>query len=579
VGFNDTAFDVPMLHACLAGLETDQLMACVQHLIVGENGAGTRPAEFYKYPCPGGHAGKLANFDVDHVDLIALTPLGPGLKTCAGRLHAARMADLPFPPGATLSPEQVQVLRWYWCNDLENTRLLWKSHAAAIALREEISAKYNTDVRSKSDPQIAEAIIRTEIKRRTGRQRIERATIIPWRSFQYQPPAYVRYESPTLQWVLDFVRRQVFVVDQHGSPMMPAELASLKLEIGGASYQMGIGGLHSQEKRCIHIADDTCEISDNDVTSYYPNMILKQGMYPPNVGPEFLAVYQDVVNTRVAAKRAGDKGTAETLKIVANGTFGKMGERNGYSVVYYPEMMIQTTLGGQLSLLMLIERLELAGVPVISANTDGIIVKCHKALCGVRDEVMRQWERDTGLELESKQYKAVYSRDVNNYIALLYKPEKGDETPYKHAKAVGAYRKTIGVYPLKWNPTCEVCQEALIEYLATGTPIEDYVRACTDMRKFVEVKKVTGGGVKDGEYLGKVVRWYYSTECPGEIVYAKTGYAVARTEGARPCMDLPAQLPADLDYDYYVQRAVGMLADFSPKVRKSASEGIAIAAE
>lgn len=573
VGFNDTAFDLPMLHAVLDGMDTDILWTCVHQLIVGEDGRGTRPGDFYK-------ARRLTRMlDIDHIDLIALTPLGPGLKTCAGRLHAPRMADLPFAPGSTLSPEQVQVLRWYWYNDLQNTKLLHDSHGAAIALREQMSAKYNVDVRSKSDPQIAEQVIRKEITTRTGRKYIPRATIVPWRSFTYQPPAYLRFESPTLQWVLDFVCRQQFVIDQHGSPMMPAELAKLKLEIGNATYQMGIGGLHSQEKRCVHIAGDDYEISDNDVTSYYPSLIIQQGMYPPNVGPEFSAVFRGIVETRVAAKKSGDKGTAETLKIVANGTFGKTGERDGYSVVYYPEMMIQVTVTGQLSLLLLIERLELAGIPVISANTDGIIVKCPKALCTRRDEIMAQWERDTGLGLESKQYAAVYSRDVNNYVALLTKPEKGDTTPYRHAKAVGCYRKTIDVYPLKWNPTCEVCQEALIEYLATGRPIEDYVRSCTDMRKFVEVKNVTGGGVKDGVYLGKAVRWYYSTECPGEIVYAKNGYAVARTEGARPCMDLPETLPPDLDFAYYVERAMAMLGDFEPKKKKSASEGIAIAAQ
>ncbi|KKS65278.1 MAG: hypothetical protein UV34_C0020G0001, partial [Parcubacteria group bacterium GW2011_GWB1_42_6] len=40
--------------------------------------------------------------------------------------------------------------------------------------------------------------------------------------------------------------------------------------------------------------------------------------------------------------------------------------------------MIQVTITGQLALLMLIERLELCGVPVISANTDGLVVECPR---------------------------------------------------------------------------------------------------------------------------------------------------------------------------------------------------------
>ena len=561
VGFNDTLFDVPMLMATLVGYETDILMDCVKQIIHGEDGMGTKPAQFYRDR-------RLTPFTVDNIDLIALTPLGPGLKTCAGRLHAPRMADLPFPVEKVLSPQQIAILRWYWSNDLQNTQLLYESHKTAIQLREVLTRDYGVDVRSKSDPQIAEQVIRKEIQDRTGRRYIQRAQIVPWRSFRYKAPSYLQYSSSTMRWVLDFIKQQDFVVDDHGSVTMPPGLEKLDVRIGEMTYRMGIGGLHSQEKRVVHRSDENYEITDNDVTSYYPAMMIKQQMYPPNVGPEFLQVFTGIVDRRVRAKRAGDKATAETLKIVANGTFGKTLERQGYSVVYYPEMGIQTTVGGQLSLLLLIERLELAGIPVVSANTDGVTVKCPTALLGTRDAIMAQWEQDAGLSLESVRYKALYTRDVNNYIAFLHEPSTKDPTPYRWAKAKGTYAKTIDVYPMKVNPTCEICAEALIDFLATGRPVEDSVRSCTDIRRFIQMRTVTGGAVKDGVYLGKAVRWYYSTEVEGEIIYAKNGNSVAKTTGARPCMVLPDSLPADLDYQYYVDRSLAMLDDFVPKQAK-----------
>lgn len=571
VGFNDTAFDVPMVMAVLAGFDTVQLMACVNYLINGKEGASAgfgrqrvRPADFYKDM-------NIQPFAVDNIDLIALTPLGPGLKTCAGRMHTPRMADLPFPVGQCLSGPQVQVLRWYWVNDLFNTHTLYTSHKTAIELREVMTREYAVDVRSKSDPQIAEQVIRKEIMRITRQKYIQRAKIVPWRSFKYVAPSYLKFASPTMQWVLDFVCRQDFLVDDGGSPVMPPELDGLNVNIAGSVYRMGVGGLHSQEKRAVHFSDDVYELKDVDVTSYYPQLIIQQGMFPPNVGPEFLHVFTRIVERRVAAKRAGDKATAETLKIVANGTFGKTGERGGFSVVYYPEMMIQVTVTGQLSLLLLIERLELAGVSVVSANTDGIVTKCPRQLCEKRDAIMAQWEADTGLTLEGKIYKALYSRDVNNYVAVYDKPAKeppslyGDPSPFAHAKAIGAYRRTVDVYPLKWNPTCEVCGEALILYLALGTPVADTVRACKDFRKFVQMRTVKGGAVKGQEYLGKAIRWYYSTQVEGDIIVASSGHSVPMTTGARPCMVLPTKLPDDLDYDYYVERTLAMLDDFFPK--------------
>lgn len=560
VDFNGTAYDLPMIMAVLDGYTPARLMAASDELIHGgEYGNGLRPYEFYR-------TRKLKPVFVDHIDLRELTPLGPSLKICAGRIHAPRMADLPFPAGTALSPDQITILRWYWVNDLANTEGLYHKHKTAIELREVLSKEYGVDVRSKSDPQIAEEVIKTEIRRITGQKWLAKAKIEPGRRFKYRPPSYLQYKSATMQWVLEFIRGQEFVVAHDGTPTESKEMSDLSFQIGNSVYQMGIGGLHSKEKKVIHLADENYEITDNDVTSYYPALILQQGMYPPNIGPAFLQVFKKIVDRRIAAKRAGDKATAETLKIVVNGTFGKTGERGGHSVVYYPDMMIQVTLSGQLALLMLIEWLELSGIEVISANTDGIMVKCPRNLIPLKDEIMREWQRVTELELESKGYKGVYSRDINNYIAMLEKPDPKETDGFRFAKTIGAYRKILGVYPLKWNPTCDICAEAVVAFLAVGTPVDETIKQCTDFRKFIEVRRVTGGAVKNGEYLGKAIRWYYAIGEEGAIINAKNGYDVPRSQGAKPCMTLPQGMPPDIDFEYYVNRALKILdKDFVPK--------------
>lgn len=558
IGFNDQAFDIPMVHAILAGCGTEQLMQYVNLLILGdENGQTVRAKQFYK------KTGVPEAFPVNSIDLIEVNPLSPGLKILAGRIHAARMADLPFKAGTNLTDDQKIVLKYYWVNDLDNTQHLYEKHKTAIELREILTAEYGVDVRSKSDPQIAEAVIRAEMTRLTGQRYFKRAEIQPGRMFKYVPPRYVSFKTPTMQWVMNLIPHLDFVVDMQGSPTMPEKLAGLDIPIGDSVYRMGIGGLHSKEKKSVHVAGDRYELSDNDVTSYYPSLIIQQGMYPPNIGPAFLEVFTKIYHRRIAAKKSGDKATAETLKIVLNGTFGKTGERGGWSVVYYPEMMIQVTLSGQLSLLMLVEALELEGISVISANTDGIVVKCPIELVERKNEIMREWESRTGLELEAKKYKAIYSRDVNNYVALYDKPDDKEKGAYRFAKAIGAYRKTLDVYPMKWNPTCDVCSEAVIQYLYDGTPIEETIGLEKDIRKFIEVRRVNGGACLDGEYFGKAVRWYYAKGVEGEIINAKNGHSVPRSKGARPCMTLPQEIPDDLDFEYYFERAHGMLADLA----------------
>jgi hypothetical protein len=61
------------------------------------------------------------------------------------------------------------------------------------------------------------------------------------------------------------------------------------------------------------------------------------------------------------------------------------------------------------------------------------------------------------------------------------------------------------------------------------------------------------------EELGKTVRWYYSTQAPGPIVYARNGNNVGGSYGARPCMVLPSTLPDDIDHAWYVRTAEQML--------------------
>ena len=55
-------------------------------------------------------------------------------------------------------------------NDLQKTQSLYEKNKTAIELRYLLTAEYGVDVRSKSDPQIAESVIRSEMTRLTGQK-------------------------------------------------------------------------------------------------------------------------------------------------------------------------------------------------------------------------------------------------------------------------------------------------------------------------------------------------------------------------------------------------------------------------
>jgi hypothetical protein len=521
---------------------------------------GMRPHEVLK------HYGitKEKKLKIDQIDIIELTALAPSLKKCAARLHAPRLQDLPFPPGTDLSPEQMLVLKRYNINDLDNTQIVYESKLDVLAIREQKSKEYGVDLRSDSDAQMAEGIIKAEIKRMTGRKFIQRTEIPAGTQYQYKVPHFIKFHTVMMNSMLDILRSARFTINHwDGGLLMPPEIKNLVLNIADGEYQMGIGGLHSKEKSRAYYAGDGYQIIDTDATSYYPTLILNAGLAPMSLGQAFLTVYHKIVQERIKAKHAGDDVTAQCLKIVINGTFGKLGSM--WSIMYAPDLMLQVTVTGQLCLLMLIERFELAGIQVINANTDGVVARPHESQMEVFKAIVKQWEKETGFGTEETHYKAYLAKDVNNYLAQYVKPEKG-----QHFKTKGLYAKTSS----QKNAVNEVCILALKEYLAHGTPVEETIRNCKKLSMFTTMRELAqgGGAVKGDAYLGKVVRWYYGVGEPGEIVLAKSGNKVPRSDGAIPVMDLPDSLPADLDYDWYIRECYSILGKIGLEQKEEEEE-------
>lgn len=551
VGFNSKNYDVPMIAFALKCCENLPIKAASDKIIF----EGMRTYDFYK-------EFRIKVPQLNHVDLIEVAPLKGSLKLYAGRLHCKRIRDLPYDPGIRLVEEQAKEVTSYCIDDLNNTTLLLAELSPHVELRRTLGEQYEKDFRSLSDAQMAEAIINHEIAKATGSW--PRPPVNPPRVCSYQIPAYMRFQTRQLQNALQLVGSCQFELAQFaegdggeevvtGKAKLPKEIKDLKLEIGKSVYRMGIGGLHSTESEVSYKADEQTLLLDIDVASYYPNIILNQRLYPTHLGEVFLQVFKGIVDKRLAAKRAGEKKISEGLKIATNGTFGKLG--NEYSTLYAPDLLLQVTLSGQLSILMLIEMLELCGIPVVSGNTDGIVVYCDIGQYPIVQEIIKGFEKMTGFAMEETRYKAIYMRDVNNYIAV-----KQDNT----CKTKGAYceRGSAQNSVLSKNPESLICSDAVQKLLTEAKPIEQTITECRDIRRFVSVRNVKGGANKNNVYLGKCVRWYFAKGINGSITYAN-GNKVPKTEGAKPLMTLPDEFPDDIDYGYYIRETNDMLYDIN----------------
>lgn len=288
VSFNGNHFDLPLIAAALTDAPVARIKAIADKIIL--NNLKYWQLDLQLPTC-------------DHIDLIDVAPGIASLKIYGGRLHCQRLQDLPIPPDALITPEQRPLLRQYCENDLHTTLALFRKLEPQLALRETMSAEYGIDLRSKSDAQIAEAVIKHEVEKRKG-TRLEK--LDPFRlagkTFQYTPPEFVAFTTQPLREVLDTVTAATFTIGSNGTVQMPKPIAELKIDIGDSSYQMGIGGLHSTEKSVAHFADDDTLLVDRDVTSYYPNIILNCGFRPAHMGEHFTKVYRQMVEQRVNAK-------------------------------------------------------------------------------------------------------------------------------------------------------------------------------------------------------------------------------------------------------------------------------------
>jgi len=569
VTFNGIKYDALIVEAAVAGLSNAAIYK-VSQMIIEEK---LQPWQVRKQV-------GIAALQMDHIDLIQVAPLMASLKIYAGRLHVKEMMDMPINHWEDMQESQLPDIRYYCSLDLIDTEELFKVIEPEIDLRAAMSKEYEIDLRSKSDAQIAESVIKQELDERYD-IRANRPKIEPGTRFRYRPPANISFLTEQLQAVLEQYCTLPFTVDKSGymgfnfkleeedriksgknKGTMPEKKTKQKFTMGTTLYTVGIGGIHSNEKKARHVTDKDYIIRDYDVAAYYPHIILFNKLTPRHLGEPFLKIYQAIVKRRLEAKakagqakKRGDtkayeywNAINESLKITINGSFGKLGSK--WSCLYAPDLMMQVTITGQLSLLMLAERLEQAGIAVISANTDGIVTKIPRVLEAVAEDIVLEWEIDTGYDLEPNDYLSINSRDVNNYIAVKADGVKGK----------GAYAdQSDHYYRLRSNPTNEICSKAVRDFLKDSVPIEETIRNCKDVRQFISIRTVNGGAVKAGKVIGKAIRWYYGADELDGIFYITSGNKVPRSDGAVPLMQLPEKLPSDIDFQWYINEANDML--------------------
>ena len=254
----------------------------------------------------------------------------------------------------------------------------------------------------------------------------------------------------------------------------------LEIMLKNCPVVIGFGGIHGAIPFLHQTSTKNSHITNYDVASYYPHLMTIYGYTSrsiPNDGR-----YARMLEKRMQAKKSGDKPIANSLKLVANTTYGAM--LNKYNDLYDPLMGRSVCITGQLFLLELANHLltECESVEILQLNTDGIMIRHGNDL--KIDQILNEWQQRTGFELEKDSISAIHQKDVNNYIEI-----KEDRS----VKTKGGYlvRGISPVGAFNINNNANIIATAIKEYFVSGTSAEDTINNCDDPFQFMLIAKAS----------------------------------------------------------------------------------------
>ena len=104
---------------------------------------------------------------------------------------------------------------------------------------------------------------------------------------------YIQFEHPEFNRILNFYRDQVMDAYE-----IKGFFKDVTASIDGFDFDFGAGGIHGSIHREVVCCSDTHDLIDSDVASYYPNLAIKNQIYPAHLSSKFCDVYLELYKER-----------------------------------------------------------------------------------------------------------------------------------------------------------------------------------------------------------------------------------------------------------------------------------------
>ena len=384
-------------------------------------------------------------------------------------------------------PKYVEPMLYYNKNDVFLVCEMARQKPDEIKLRYSITSAFNINVLCSARANIADKLTvkfysdmsglhkDQFIKKRTERNRL---------SFKKIIFPHIQFKTKELQDLLEDMKSVVIYHTNKDS-------FNRTIKFYGTTYTLATGGIHSVDPPRICESNDKYVYVHHDYTSYYPSIMISYGICPEHLNKSsFVKMMSFLKDTRVQCKHTKDserlvisgvpnKIAAEALKIVINSIYGKLGSELFFLYDRFAQM--QVTINGQLMTMTLIEELELNGIHVISANTDGIVIKLPRDKFDVYKDITDRWNETNKMGADYETYKEIVSRDVNNYFDI----QENGTIEYK-----GAFDPKQYLKELKKGYDMPIIAIAVFNYFVYNIPVMDTFRQHKDILDFCKTQNV-----------------------------------------------------------------------------------------
>lgn len=591
IGFNNLGFDSQVQQyllnkndahwSCFKGEEIAQNISSYSSYVIGKSNNNEWPDYWER------------DLSIRQVDLYKIWHYNNkakmvGLKWIQYMMDWHNIEDMPIHHTDSVDTrEKADLIIEYCKNDCLSTRKFYEITRGntdiklykgidKCQLRKDVKAEFGFDCTNYDDVKIGDEINKVNYLNATGitrRELKEKQAIIDSFTFEDCFPSYAKFLTSELNSFIDKIRK------------IPVSLDSKQefpFKIGNTSFIMARGGLHSNDCPRLIIPTKDQILRDADIGSMYPNTIRKREIYPRQLGIEWLKGYTNIINKRLNAKKLFKEtkepkyqSIQDAFKLALNGgSFGKLQDKSNWQ--FDPFACFKVTIGGQIDLIMLIERLYLAGINVISANTDGIVCLFDKTQEEMYKKVCKDWEKYTGFdspttgELEYADYRLFAQRSVNDYIAV-----KTDDTPKHKGSSF-----TVD-HELHKNKSYRIIALALEAYFVKGinprsfiTNHENIFDFCAGMRTkgdwYLNAISLKGNDVVK-EKLQKTNRYFISNNGVKLVKCNPDGRQIQEDAGEWKATIYNKHVTKpikeyDINYNFYIEKTYEIICEIQPEI-------------